>query len=75
LAMDDARDGFDAQAILAAVDAWKSPDSWQVYRAERKYLMANGLGYLFIALMLASIVILPIVVLIVYRVEIDIPWD
>jgi len=40
--MDDASDGFDAQAILDALDAGSAPDTWKVFRARESYFLEQG---------------------------------
>jgi hypothetical protein len=66
---------FDPQAILDAVDAGTAPDNWKVYRAKSSYFWGQGLTNVFIALLFSSLLILPVVLIIMFRTEIRIPWD
>jgi hypothetical protein len=75
LETNDALDSFDARAILATADAWKTPDIWQVYRAKSGYFWSRGVTALFTALLLSSMLIIRMVLITMFRTEIRIPWN
>jgi hypothetical protein len=68
---------FDPQAILDAVDTGAIPDTWKVYRAKSSYFWSQGLALILLALLVASIVVVPIALIIVFWPELDIhiQWD
>src|SRR5262249_32831724 len=63
LATDDARDGFDAQAILATVDAWKAPDDWHIYRTQKGYFLTMGIFNIIFASLMGAMSVVMIVIL------------
>ena len=68
---------FDPQAILDAVDAGTVPDNWKVYRAKSSYFWNQGLSLILLGLVVASIVVVPIALIVVFwpKLDIHIQWD
>ncbi|HEY1388372.1 MAG TPA: hypothetical protein VGF38_07495, partial [Ktedonobacterales bacterium] len=67
----------DPQAILDAVDVGTVPNTWKIYRAKSSYFWSNGLSLILLALLMASIVVVPVALIIGFRPELDIriQWD